>query len=235
MVKKDGLGTLFIVSTPIGNIDDITKRAVDTLKKVEYCLCEDTRKTKNLLEKIGVKPLKLVSYYQGNEDERIHQVMVRLKKGDSIGLVSNAGMPLVSDPGYKLVRAVIKAGAGLTVIPGPSAVTAGLVLSGLPPDKFLFLGFLPKKRGKRTKVLGEALNISADLCSSIVFYESPFRLISALEDLRDLNIRLSVSVCRELTKKFETVVRGNPKEVLLELKKGNIKGEVTVVVSNKTI
>lgn len=233
MTKKDIPGTLFIVSTPIGNTGDITIRAVDVLKQVEYCLCEDTRKTKNLLVKIGVNPPKLISYYQENEDEKIHQVIDRLKNGDLVALVSNAGMPLISDPGYRLVRAVIEEGIGLTVIPGPSAVTAALTLSGLPPDKFIFLGFLPKKRGKRKKLLKKALEIDADLSSSVIFYESPFRVINAIEDIKDLNNKLSVSVCREMTKKFETVVRGNPERVLLELKKGKIKGEITVVVSKK--
>ncbi len=233
MIKKDNPGTLFIVSTPIGNAADITRRAIDVLSKVEYCFCEDTRKTKNLLIKIGINLPKLISYYQENEEEKINLVLDKLKNGNSIALVSNAGMPLISDPGYKLVKAVIKEGINLTVIPGPSAAISALALSGLPPDKYIFLGFLPKKRGKRKKLLKKAVEIDTDLSSSVIFYESPFRIISAIEDIRDLGVKLSISVCRELTKKFETIIRGNPEQVLLELGKGKIKGEITVVVSKK--
>jgi len=232
-MSPNNRGELFVIASPIGNLSDFSKRAIDTLKKVDVCLCEDTRKTRNLLEKYNLFLPELISFYQENEEEKIPKIISLLKEGKQVALISNAGMPLISDPGYRLVRAVILKGISFTVIPGPSAVTTALVVSGLPTDKFLFLGFLPKKTSKRKKILNSALELGNDICPSVVFYESPFRIVSTLELLAELNDNLSVSVCRELTKKFEQVFRGKVKDVLLELKSGKVRGEITVVVSKK--
>jgi 16S rRNA (cytidine1402-2'-O)-methyltransferase len=230
---ENNLGELFLIASPIGNLSDFSKRAIETLKKVDYCLCEDTRKTKVLLEKYNITLPELISFYQENEEEKIPKVIQLLKKGNLVALISNAGMPLISDPGYRLVGEIIRNGISLTSVPGPSAVITALAISGLPTDKFLFLGFLAKKTSKRKKILSQALDLKKDICSSVVFYESPFRIISTLELLAELNENISVAVCRELTKKFEQILRGKPKDLLLKLKSTKVKGEVTVVVSKK--
>jgi len=199
-MSPNNRGELFVIASPIGNLSDFSKRAIDTLKKVDVCLCEDTRKTRNLLEKYNLFLPELISFYQENEEEKIPKIISLLKEGKQVALISNAGMPLISDPGYRLVRAVILKGISFTVIPGPSAVTTALVVSGLPTDKFLFLGFLPKKTSKRKKILNSALELGNNICASEVVYESPFRIVSTLELLAELNDNLSVSVCRELRK-----------------------------------
>lgn len=233
MEKSKTQGEFYIIGSPIGNLADLGKRAVTVLKKLDYCFCEDTRKTANLLKKHQIPAPKLVSLYQENEEQKIPQIVEHLKRGRLVGLISNAGLPLISDPGYRLTKRLIEEKINPTVVPGPSALTAALVVSGLPTDKFLFLGFLPKKSGKKRRLLTQALTSKGSLFSSVVFYESPFRIVSTIELIGKLENNLSVSVCRELTKKFEQVIRGNPNQVLLELKKGSLKGEITVVFSKK--
>jgi len=217
------MAELYLVSTPIGNRQDITLRALEIFTKLDYLLCEDTRKTKQLLDFYQIKPLPiLVSFYEPVEEQKIPEVIVWLKAGKSVGLVTNAGTPLISDPGFKLVRECVKENIQVVPIPGASALLAALVVSGLPTDKFTFLGFLPKKVGKKEKLLKEAKY-------TVIAYESPYRIIKTLELLQKLMPEKQVVICRELTKKFEEVVRGRPEELLEKMRDRKIKGEIVLM------
>lgn len=217
------MAEIYIVSTPIGNRRDITLRALDIFTKLDYLLCEDTRKTKQLLDFYKIKPLPiLVSFYEPVEEQKIPQVISWLREGKNVGLVTNAGTPLISDPGFKLVRECVKENIQVVSIPGASALLAALVVSGLPTDKFTFLGFLPKKAGKKEKLLKEAKY-------TVIAYESPYRIIKTLELLQKLMPEKQVVICRELTKKFEEVVRGKPEELLEKMRDRKIKGEIVLM------
>jgi len=217
---------LYLVSTPIGNLNDISLRAKETLAKTEIILAEDTRKTGKMLKKLGVSHNQLVSYYEENEAKRIPEVINWLKQGKDITLVSNSGTPLISDPGYKLVREVINQGFKIIAIPGASALISALIISGLPIDRFTFFGFLPKKQGKKRELFKELGTMK-----TIVFYESPNRIIKTLEIIKEIVGDVDLALCRELTKLHEKVIRGNISQVLLELnKEERIKGEITVVL-----
>jgi len=217
------MAEIYIVSTPIGNRQDISLRALEIFTKLDYLLCEDTRKTKQLLDFYQIKPLPiLVSFYEPVEEQKIPEVIVWLKAGKSVGLVTNAGTPLISDPGFKLVRECVKENIQVVPIPGASALLAALVVSGLPTDKFTFLGFLPKKVGKKEKLLKEAKY-------TVIAYESPYRIIKTLELLQKLMPEKQVVICRELTKKFEEVVRGRPEELLEKMRDRKIKGEIVLM------
>jgi len=223
-------GKLYLISTPIGNLGDITIRAKKVLGQVDLILAEDTRKTNQLLSRLGITKKKLVSYYQENETKRIPVIVGWLQEGKNIGLVSNAGTPLLADPGYKLVREVAARGFPVEAIPGPSALLTALVVSGFPPDHFVFLGFLPKRAGRKKKLLSQLAKIDHKLIPTVVFYEAPTRLLKTLAIIKELFGNVRLAVCRELTKKFEEVIRGRLDQILLELeKKEKIKGEVTVV------
>ncbi|MEK9208439.1 MAG: 16S rRNA (cytidine(1402)-2'-O)-methyltransferase, partial [Patescibacteria group bacterium] len=178
-------GTLFIVATPIGNLQDITLRAIEVLKSVNYIACEDTRKTGILLKNLdaGHKSM-LISYYEQTEDLRIPNIINLLSNGQDVALVSDSGTPLVSDPGYPLVREALKEGINVVSIPGPSAVVSALVSSGLPPDKFIFLGFLPKKEGNRIRLLTELKEANKNLGATVVIYEAPHRLVKCLKSIQ---------------------------------------------------
>lgn len=222
------MGQLFLVSTPIGNRQDITLRALAVLEELDYLLCEDTRKTKLLLDFYQLKKMPiLVSYYEPVEEAKIPQVIAWLKTDKKVGLVSNAGTPLISDPGFKLVRECVKEKIKVEAIPGASALLTGLTISGLPTDKFTFLGFLPKKEGKKEKLLTESKY-------TIVAYESPFRLIKTLNLLVKIMPEANVVIARELTKKFEETLRGKPQELVDQLAKGSLKGEVVILISTIT-
>lgn len=220
------MGILYIVATPIGNLCDITIRAIDVLKNVDLILCEDTRVTKKLLEHYKIKTSTL-SYHQHSNLQKVEYIIGLLKEGKKLALVSDAGTPGISDPGGKLIDLAIKQCNNLTIIPiaGPSAVTAVASISGFPMDKFLFLGFPPAKR-KRKKFFEEIVNSKYP----VIFYESPYRIIRTLNELRIMNSELRITVARELTKKFETVYRGSIEEVIEKVKKGPIKGEFVVIV-----
>ena len=197
------MGILYLVSTPIGNRADISLRALETLKKTEILLCEDTRKTKMLLEFYEIFGPQLVSYYEPVEEAKIPQVIEWLKDGKIISLVSNAGTPLISDPGFKLVRECVRQKIKVEAIPGASALLAALTISGLPTDKFTFLGFLPKKDGKKEKLLKE-------IKYTTIAYESPYRLVKTLEMLNKLMAEAEVVICRELTKSLKKLCGANP-------------------------
>jgi 16S rRNA (cytidine1402-2'-O)-methyltransferase len=217
-------GTLFIVSTPIGNLEDITYRAVRILSEVDLIAAEDTRTTKILLDHYQIsKPM--LSYYSHNEAHRTPQLIEKLLSGQDIALVSDAGTPGISDPAFAVVRAAVAAGIQIVPIPGASAVLSALVASGLPVDRFVFEGFLPLKKGRKTKI--------ASLRSerrTIVIYESPHRILKTVREMLECWGDRRVVIGRELTKKFEEIVRGPLKEVLAELEKKEPRGEYVVVV-----
>lgn len=224
------MGRLYLVSTPIGNRDDISLRALKVLFEVNLILAEDTRKTGQLLKLYHPELVHppLLSFFEGNEQQRLPEIIERLRQGESIALVSNAGTPLVSDPGFKLVRETILAGHEVIPIPGASAVLAALVGSGLPPDKHLFLGFLPKKQGKKEKLLQTVLELKSKLPQTVIFYESPFRLKKTLDLLAKLAPEIHLVLAKELTKKFEAWFRGTAAEILAKLPK-TLKGEWVVL------
>ncbi|MDP2209201.1 MAG: 16S rRNA (cytidine(1402)-2'-O)-methyltransferase [Bacteroidota bacterium] len=217
-------GTLYIVSTPIGNLEDITFRAVKILSGVDLIAAEDTRKTKILLEHYNIKK-ELISYFQFNEAKRTPELIESLKSGKSIAIVSDAGTPGISDPAYRLVRAAIDDGINIIPIPGASALLAALVVSGLPTDGFVFEGFLPHKKGRRTKL--EHLKAES---RTIILYESPHRILKTLQQLQETFGDRQVAVAREITKKFEEVFRGTLSEALNYFSSKSIKGEFVLVV-----
>ena len=218
---------LYIVPTPIGNLEDITLRAINTLKEVDKVLAEDTRVTGKLLKHLDIsKPLE--SFHAHNEHKRVDALVEELANGQIMALVSDAGTPGISDPGFLLIRQAVQQGVQVTCLPGPTAFVPALVMSGLPCDKFHFEGFLPHKKGKQTRV---KYLLSLDQTS--VFYESPHRLIKTLELIKDLGgASRMVSVSREISKMFEENVRGLVSEVLEVLKsRSQIKGEIVVCLS----
>jgi 16S rRNA (cytidine1402-2'-O)-methyltransferase len=223
-------GKLYLVATPIGNLEDITYRAVRILKEVDLIACEDTRHTHRLLEHYGIqKPT--ISYHEHNEAERTEELASRLLAGTSIALVSDAGMPLVSDPGFRLVRAAVGTGVPVEALPGPSAALTALAASGLPTDSFHFGGFLPSKPGQRAKAL-EAL---ADEQATLIFYEAPHRILEALEAVEAALGPRPVVVARELTKLHEEYLRGTAVEIRAQLEsRDSVKGEMTLLIGKAT-
>jgi len=226
------MANLFIVATPIGNLEDLTFRALKILKEVDLILAEDTRITKKLLDHYQIeKPI--LSYHQHSKLTKINYILELLKKGKNLALVSDAGTPGISDPGNKLISEIVEKVEMVEIvpIPGASAVTVAASISGFPMDRFLFLGFPPTKR-KRKKFFEEVINSKYP----VIFYESPYRIIKSLRDLRETDAKLNakqtrnIVVCRELTKKFETVYRGNIEEVIKKIEKDKIKGEFVVIV-----
>lgn len=215
------------MSTPIGNLEDITFRAKRVLSEVDVIACEDTRKTGLLLVRLNIPKKQLLSYYEQNEPRRIPEIANLLKEGKNIALVSNAGTPTISDPGFKLVRECLNQDIKVEAIPGPSAILTALVSSGLPTDKFLFLGYLPKKQGKRKKLL-ENCKLSAVRCT-LIFYESPHRLIETLKDLQEIFGDIEIVICRELTKVHEEIRRESVSKSISHFGKVKPKGEFTLL------
>lgn len=219
-------GTIYLVTTPIGNLEDITLRALRILREADLVACEDTRQTRKLLEHYEIhKPL--VSYHEHNEAERAEELVEKAVKGSTIAVVSDAGMPGICDPGYRVVRRAIERGVPVVPAPGPVAAEAALAASGLPPEAFHFGGFLPSRRGPRRKVL-ESL---AGETATLVFYEAPHRILATLEDVVEVLGARPVVVARELTKVHEEFLRGTAQEVLAELRRRPaIKGEITLLI-----
>jgi 16S rRNA (cytidine1402-2'-O)-methyltransferase len=219
-------GRLYVVATPIGNLEDITYRAVRVLNEAGLIACEDTRQTRKLLDHYGIrKPT--VSYHEHNEAERTAELAERLRAGEVVALVSDAGMPLISDPGYRLVRAAIEMGIPVEPVPGPSAVLAALSASGLPTDAFHFGGFLPSKPGQRLHALERLREEQATL----IFFEAPHRIVEALEAVEQALGPRPVVVARELTKVHEEFLRGTPAEVRAQLdSRDAVKGEITLLI-----
>ena len=220
------VGLLYLIATPIGNLEDITLRALRVLREADLIACEDTRQTGKLLAHFGVdKPM--VSYHEHNEAARTQELVAKLEGGANIALVSDAGTPLVSDPGYRLVTAAIAAGIRVVPIPGASAVLSALVTAGLPTDAFRFGGFLPVKTGQRRKVL-ERLRAED---STLIFYEAPHRILDTLSDVSAVYGKRSVVVARELTKIHEEFLRGTAEEVREQLAaRPSVKGEITLLI-----
>jgi 16S rRNA (cytidine1402-2'-O)-methyltransferase len=220
-------GVLYIVSTPIGNLDDITLRAIKILGGVDLIAAEDTRKTRFLLDHLTItKPL--LSYYSYNETRRTPELIEKLDDGKSVALVTDAGTPGISDPAFGLIKAALDHGLKVIPVPGASAVLPALVVSGLPTDRFVFEGFLPVKKGRKTKF--EQLR---DEDRTIVIYESPFRITKTVEEVRQYFGERRIAVVRELTKRFEEVIRGTASEVLEQLKKKAPRGEYVLVVEGR--
>ncbi|MBU1042814.1 MAG: 16S rRNA (cytidine(1402)-2'-O)-methyltransferase [Candidatus Omnitrophica bacterium] len=218
-------GTLYVVSTPIGNLQDITYRAVDVLSLVDLIACEDTRRTKILLDHYQIKK-QLISYYEYNKLKRTDQILAYLKQGKSVALVSDAGTPGISDPGYSLIKKVIEENILLEAIPGVSALLTALVVSGMPMHRFCFEGFLPVKSGARRKILE---NIKLEK-KTTVLYESPHRLLKTLNAIRDVFGNKDIVIGRELTKKFEEMLRLPVAEAITYFENKNPKGEFVIIV-----
>jgi len=216
--------TLYLVATPIGNLEDITLRALRVLKECDVVAAEDTRRSGLLLRHFGIhKPL--LSYFQFNEARRSEEILERLGRGEKVALITDAGSPGISDPGERVVKAALAAGFRVEAVPGPCALVAALTASGLPADEFHFVGFLPHKSGQRRKRLGELANVPGTL----VLYESPFRIEKLLGELNEVMPGRNVVIARELTKKFEEYLRGQPAELLEQARKRSLKGEFVVL------
>ncbi len=215
-------GSLIVCPTPIGNLDDITLRARDALVAADYIACEDTRRTGALLDKLGIRPAPpLVSNHEGNEASRATELAQRIERGDTVVLVSDAGMPAISDPGFRLVRRCIERSLEVTVLPGPSVVPVALVASGLPTDRWRFEGFLPKRAGEMERVLRSA--------ETVVAFESPRRVGESLAALAAIAPDRPAAVCREMTKMHEEVSRGSLAELARRFR-GDVKGEIVLVI-----
>jgi len=218
-------GTLYLVATPIGNLEDITLRALRILKEADIIAAEDTRQTLKLLNHFGIRNT-LVSYYEHNKAEKGNYLISRLLEGKNVALVSDAGTPGISDPGEDLVRLAVSKGIPVTMVPGPAAVIAGVVLSGLPSGRFVFEGFLPMNKRVRRERLG---SISRET-RTMVFYEAPHKLIHTLKDLRDLLGNRRIAIARELTKKFEEVWRTTLDEAIARYGNEPPKGEFVIIL-----
>jgi 16S rRNA (cytidine1402-2'-O)-methyltransferase len=221
-------GILYIVGTPIGNLEDITLRALRILKEVDCIAAEDTRTARKLLGRYEIKT-PTISYYDAKERQKSRRIVARLNSGESIALISEAGMPGISDPGYRVVSEAIRAGIPVIPIPGPSASLAGLVVSGLATDRFIFEGFLPRT----VSALKKKLFLLRDEERTIIFYESPRRLLTTLRAIRDVFGEKNVVVARELTKIFEEVIRGTAGEVIDQLADREIKGEIVLLMEGR--
>lgn len=233
-------GILYIVGTPIGNLEDITYRAVRVLGEVDLIACEDTRHTKILLDKYGIKK-PLVSYHQHSQITKIDYLIGELKSGKNIALVTDAGTPGISDPGGYLIEKVLEYYSNKVIegkiqiipIPGPSAITTLLSISGMPTDSFLFLGFLPKKKGRQTLFRNLLKTSALKLYEVVIFYESPYRIAQTLKEFQLLVGNYDVVVGRELTKQFEEIYRGKISEAISYFDNKDNKGEFTVIVKTR--
>ena len=221
-------GTLYLVATPIGNLEDITLRALRVLRECDVVAAEDTRRSGQLLKHFGIsKPL--LSYFRFNEAKRSEEIIERLRRGEKVALVTDAGSPGISDPGERVVKAAIAAGFRVEAVPGACALVAGLTSSGLPSGEFHFIGFLPHKSGQRRN----QLELLKAVPGTLVFYESPYRIEKLLGELNEVFHEREVVLARELTKKFEEFLRGTPKELLGVAQKRSLKGEFVVIVAGK--
>jgi 16S rRNA (cytidine1402-2'-O)-methyltransferase len=220
------LGTLYLVATPIGNLGDISLRALETLKAVDIIASEDTRKTGRLLKHFGIQKPQL-SFHEYNEEQAGNRIVSLLQGGRSVALVSNAGTPGISDPGFSIVRQAIAHDLPVTMIPGASAFVMAVVLSGLPTHSFVFRGFTPRKRSERRRFYG----LDKDLPYTLIYYESPYRLLASLEDALTIFGDRRAALANELTKMFERVIRGTLSELIATLKDVTPKGEYVLVIA----
>lgn len=223
-------GTLYLVATPIGNLQDISFRAVEILKTVDIIACEDTRHTRKLLTHFGIKN-KLVSYHEHNEHQRTEEFAALLEEGKSIAVVSDAGTPGIADPGFRLVQKAAEIGAKIISIPGAVAFVNAVIISGLPTDSIFFGGFLPSKKGERRSRLEEVKTIPATLC----FYETPHRIAKSLEDCFEVLGNRSAAVVRELTKLHEEIIRGHLSELIERFSDKQTKGEIVLIIEREQL
>jgi 16S rRNA (cytidine1402-2'-O)-methyltransferase len=221
-------GTLYVVATPIGNMEDVTLRALHVLSAVDVLACEDTRVTRKILDRHGIeRPQRIIAYHEHNEEASAAGIVKLLEEGRTVALCSDGGMPGVSDPGYRVVRAAIEAGLAVDVMPGATAVETALVLSGLPTSSYTFKGFPPRKSGARRNFLQP----DAQLPHTLIVFESPFRVAAFLEDaLAELGDR-EAAVCSELTKRFQRVRRGYLSDLVQEFQGKKLKGEFSIVIA----
>ncbi len=217
-------GHLFVVGTPIGNLEDITLRAISTLQNVDLILAEDTRNSKKLLSAHNIDT-KMMSYHEHSNEKETKRIISLLLDGKNLALISDAGTPTISDPGYGLIRDCIKKEIKIIPIPGASAITTAMSVSGLPSDSFTFFGFLPQKKG-RIKKIKELLNVD----NTIILFESPFRLEKTLNQLKEYLGNRSVVVGRELTKLYEEIIRGNLEDVIKYFSQSKVKGEIVIMI-----
>ena len=217
-------GRLYIVATPIGNLKDFTFRAIDTLKEVDFVFAADTRNSTQLMKHYNIET-KIDSYHEHNNVKKIPKIINLLNEGKNIALISDAGTPTISDPGYKLIRACIDEEINIIPIPGASAVTAALSASGLPSDSFFFLGFLPHKKGRKKKI-----SFLKSLDNTIIIFESPHRLLKTLKELHDELGERPVVVARELTKLYEEIIRGNFDSIIEYFESKKVKGEIVIII-----
>lgn len=231
MAIEDEKFSLFIAATPIGNLGDVTYRLAELLKTVHIIACEDTRKAQFLLSHLGIQPAgRLVSFFEHNEEQRLRQLVTELKSGSRVLMISDAGMPSVSDPGYVLVRAAIENEIAFTVLPGPSAVTTALVASGIEVDRFTFEGFLSRKAGERKEQLRKLLSEER----TMVFFESGHRITETINAMLEVfGEERSVAICRELTKTYEEIFRGTLSEAV-EYASRDVRGEITIVLAGSS-
>jgi len=228
------MGNLYIVATPIGNLQDITLRAVEILKNVDTIVCEDTRKTGILLKSLNIENKHLISYYEQNELKRIPEIVNALKNGLNIALVSDAGTPTISDPGFKLVRECVKENIKVESIPGASAAISSLVSSGLPTDKFIFVGYPPKKEGHRKKFFENIFKSIKILKSTVIIYEAPHKILRTLEEMKEVFGDIEIVVARELTKIHEEIRREKISDSIAHFKKNNPKGEFVILLNSES-
>lgn len=231
------MGILYIVATPIGNLQDISTRAIDILKKVRFIACEDTRRTGNLLQQLSslyhisiydTKPT-LISYYEQNELQRIPEIISMLKNNENVALVSDAGTPAISDPGFKLIRECVKEGITVEAIPGPSSVLTSLVISGLPTDKFFFVGYPPRKPGHRKTFLKNILSATGIMKSTVIIFEAPHKLLRTLTECLEVFGDIDIVICREMTKIHEEVRREKISQSIEHFEKIVPKGECVLL------
>jgi 16S rRNA (cytidine1402-2'-O)-methyltransferase len=223
------MSALYLVPTPVGNLEDITLRAIRVLKEADLILCEDTRTSSKLLQHYDIRrPLQ--AHHQHNEHRTVEDIAARIEAGQTVALITDAGTPGISDPGFLLVRACVRAGVHVECMPGPTAFVPALVQSGLPCDQFVFVGFLPQKKGRQTR-----LRALAAETRTLVLYESPFRLVKALAELAEhLGPTRPAAVCRELTKLHEETFRGTLAEAKAHFESKTVKGEIVIVVGGNT-
>jgi len=217
-------GQLFVVGTPIGNLEDVTLRAISTLQSVDIILAEDTRNSKKLLDAHKIET-KMISYHEHSNDNEIKKIIDLLLEGKDLALISDAGTPTISDPGYGLIRDCIKHDIVIVPIPGVSAITAAMSVSGLPSDSFTFVGFLPQKKGRLKKI-----ELLKNIENTVILFESPYRLEKTLSQLLEHLGNRSVVVGRELTKLYEEVIRGNLTDVIKYFSKSKVKGEIVIMI-----
>ena len=227
---SEATGRLYLVATPIGNLEDITARAIRVLEQADLVACEDTRVSGRLFQLIGLKK-RLISYHDFNESSRAAQLIARIKEGETIAVVSDAGSPGISDPAYRIVRAAIEAGIEITALPGPCAIIPALTASGLPTDRFFFEGFLSHKSSTRMNRLTEL----KDFPHTMVFYDSPFRFQKSLVAMLTVFGDRRACLSREITKKFEEYIRGSISEILKKIEGRTIKGEIVLVVAGTAL